>query len=248
MVRVRRVQRPPATRFHTFRRRLYDKIIRELLSGQATIAHSILPAFSWAYTPGTQYTYDPAKSKQLLREQRVTKAPHKFKYAAGQPPTASTARRSRFSRADVSLNVGIETLDPGTLRQQLKNGQFQMSTGVWVGGNQDPIFLKDLFTTPFIPSESVNCCNRSRYSNPEVDQILVQAIGATEREQAKQLYIRRGTRSAVICRCSRSGIPQIWWSPTNVSATSKSAPAAIGLSQGYNFERLISPTVDLTFM
>jgi len=165
-----------------------EKIIRELLSGQAAIAHSILPASSWAYTPGTQYTYDPAKAKQLLQEAGYKGEPIKFKYAAGQASYSQYGQAIQSSLSDVGLNVQIETLDPGTLRQQLKNGQFQMSTGVWVGGNQDPIFLKDLFTTAFIPSESVNCCNRSRYSNPEVDQLLLQAVGATDREQAKQLY------------------------------------------------------------
>ncbi|MCA1590584.1 MAG: ABC transporter substrate-binding protein [Acidobacteria bacterium] len=45
-----------------------ENIIRQLLSGQARVAHSILPPNSWAYTPGVQYTHDPAKAKQLLRE------------------------------------------------------------------------------------------------------------------------------------------------------------------------------------
>jgi peptide/nickel transport system substrate-binding protein len=43
-------------------------MIEALLLGQGTIAHSILPEGSWAYTPGTTYQYDPAKAKQLLDE------------------------------------------------------------------------------------------------------------------------------------------------------------------------------------
>src|SRR5882672_11455467 len=38
-----------------------EKIISQLLQGQATIAHSILPEGSWAYSPGQKYNYDPAK-------------------------------------------------------------------------------------------------------------------------------------------------------------------------------------------
>jgi ABC-type transport system substrate-binding protein len=74
---------------------------------------------------------------------------------------------------EIGFNVQIETLDPNVLRQQLSQGQFQMNTGIWVGGNQDPIFFRDLFSTAKIPNEKtkVSCCNRSRYSNPEFDAL-----------------------------------------------------------------------------
>lgn len=165
-----------------------EKIIRELLSGQATIAHSILPPASWAYTPGVQYSFDPTKARQLLAEAGYKNEPIKFKFSAGNAAFNNYAQAIQNSLKAVGLNVQIEQLDPGTLRQQLAQGQFQMNTGVWIGGNQDPIFLKDLFATSRIPGEGVNCCNRSRYSNPEVDQILEQAVNETDRGRAKALY------------------------------------------------------------
>jgi len=67
-----------------------------------------------------------------------------------------------------------------------------MNTGIWVGGNQDPIFLHDLFTTQKIPSEKTKVarCNRSRYSNPEVDKLINEAFNSTNREQAKDSYFK----------------------------------------------------------
>ena len=165
-----------------------EKIIRELLSGQAKIAHSILPASSWAYTPGTQYTYDPARAKQLVGESGSNNEPIKFKFSSGNAAFNQYTQAIQSSLNAVGLNVQIEPLDPGTLRQQLAQGQFQLNTGIWIGGNQDPIFLKDLFTTGRIPGEGVSCCNRSRYSNPEVDRIVEEAVNSTDRERAKQLY------------------------------------------------------------
>jgi ABC-type transport system substrate-binding protein len=66
-----------------------------------------------------------------------------------------------------------------------------MYTGIWVGGNQDPIFLKDLFTTGKIPVEgSVSCCNRGRYSNKEVDALIDSAINGVDKAKAKEDYIK----------------------------------------------------------
>ena len=167
-----------------------DKLIKELLSGQARIASSILPPESWAYSPGTQYNFHPPRSKQLLQEAGYKGEPIKFKYSAGNAAFNSYAQAIQSSLKEVGLNIEIETLDPGTLRTQLAQGQFQINTGVWIGGNQDPIFLKDLFTTGRIPGEGVSCCNRSRYSNPEVDRIVEEAVNAIDREQARQLYVK----------------------------------------------------------
>lgn len=166
-----------------------EKIIRELLSGQAKIAHSILPEASWAYSPGTQYGYDPERAKKLIAEAGYKNEPIKFKFAAGNAAYSSYAQAIQNMLVEVGLNVQIETLDPNTIREQLTQGNFQMNTGVWVGGNQDPIFMKDLFTSARIPGPNVSCCNRSRYSNPEVDKLVEQAVNETDRAKAKQLYV-----------------------------------------------------------
>src|SRR5262249_21781498 len=142
-----------------------EKIIKDLLFGQGRIAHSILPPESWAFSPGTQYSYDPAKAKQLLKEAGYNNEPIVFKYGAQNAAVNQYSQVIQSALADVGLNVQIETLDVGTIREQLKQGQFQMYTGIWIGGNQDPIFLKDLFSTGKIPGEGVACCNRGRYSN-----------------------------------------------------------------------------------
>ncbi|MBX3245143.1 MAG: ABC transporter substrate-binding protein, partial [Acidobacteria bacterium] len=165
-----------------------EKIIRELLLGQAKLANSILPDGSWAYVPGTVYNYDPEKAKALLKEAGYKNEPIKFKYAAGNAAFGSYAQAIHSSLLAVGLNVQIETLDSNALRQQLAQGGFQLNTGVWIGGNQDPIFLKDLFTTGRIPGEGVSCCNRSRYSNAEVDKLLNDATNEIDLEKAKVSY------------------------------------------------------------
>ena len=167
-----------------------EKIIRELLFDQAKIAHSIVPDKSWAYSPGTVYTYDPAKARQLLQEAGYKGQPIVFKYSSGNAYVNNYAQVIQSTLADAGINIQIETLEVNTIRTQLSQGQFQMYTGIWIGGNQDPIFLRDLFATSKIPGGSVACCNRSRYSNPELDKILEDGVNATDRESAKSLYVR----------------------------------------------------------
>ncbi|MGH9820223.1 MAG: ABC transporter substrate-binding protein, partial [Pyrinomonadaceae bacterium] len=165
-----------------------QKIVAELLAGQAKVANSILPEQSWAYTPGTQYNYDPAKAKQLLHEAGYKNEPIVFKYGSGNLAVNQYSQVIQSSLTDVGLNVQIETLEVNTIRQQLAQGQFQMYTGVWIGGNQDPIFLRDLFSSTKIPGIGVSCCNRGRYQNHDVDKTVEDAINETDKARAKDLY------------------------------------------------------------
>ncbi|HEX8286874.1 MAG TPA: ABC transporter substrate-binding protein [Pyrinomonadaceae bacterium] len=169
-----------------------EKIINELLFGQATLAHSILPAESWAYVPGTQYNYDPAKARQLLQEAGYKNELIKFNFSAGQSAVSQYSQVIQNALNEIGLNIQIEPLESNVMRQQLSQGQFQMNTGIWVGGNQDPIFFRDLFSTSKIPNDKtkVSCCNRSRYSNPEFDAIIEQAFNETDRGKAKELYAK----------------------------------------------------------
>lgn len=165
-----------------------QKIVTELLSNQAKVANSIVPAQSWAYSPGTQYSFDPEKARQLLKAAGYNNEPIVFKYGAGNAMVNQYSQVIQSSLNDVGLNVRIETLEVNVIRQQLAQGQFQMFTGVWIGGNQDPIFLRDLFSSTKIPGGGVSCCNRSRYRNDDVDRLVEDAVNATDKQQAGELY------------------------------------------------------------
>ncbi|MGB7201479.1 MAG: ABC transporter substrate-binding protein [Pyrinomonadaceae bacterium] len=165
-----------------------QKIVSELLSKQAKVASSILPSQSWAYYAGTSYNFEPAKAKQLLKDAGYNNEQIVFKYGAGNAMVNQYAQVIQSALNDIGLNVRIETLEVNVIRQQLAQGQYQMFTGVWIGGNQDPIFLRDLFSSTKIPGGGVSCCNRSRYKNDEVDKLVDDAVNGTDKAQAKQFY------------------------------------------------------------
>lgn len=192
-----------------------EKIVKELLSGQAKVANSILPEDSWAYFAGTKYNYDEAKAKQLLQESGYKGEEISFKIAAGNTAISQYAQVIQESLTKIGINAKIETLELNTLLAQLKQGQFQMTTAQWVGGNQDPIFLRDLFETNESPDKKDGGRNRSRYSNPEFDKLVNEAFNMIDKTKSKELY---GKAQQIIS----DELPYITlWYPSNMVVATK---------------------------
>lgn len=106
-----------------------------------------------------------------------------FKISGSSAATRNYSAIIQNKLKEIDVPVEIETVEQNTLFDQLRQGQFQMTTSRWVGGNQDPIFLKDLFVTGA-------AFNRGRYSNPELDKILNEAVSTADRNRAHELYVQ----------------------------------------------------------
>jgi len=178
-----------------------ESMIRDLIRGQGAIAHSILPEASWAYVKPLTYQFDPAKAKQLLDEagfrdpdgdgpQMRWAKPLLFRVSGSSGAARQYAGVIQNYLKNVGVPVTIETSEFTTMLDQLRYGQFQMTYGQWVGGNQDPIFYHDLFATSEIPTQTRAARNRSRYSNPELDKILNDAANTYDHAVAAPLYAR----------------------------------------------------------
>ena len=166
-----------------------EKMISALLLGQGKIAHSILPEASWAYTPGQTYSFDPAKAKVLLDEAG-------YKDPDGDGPkmrfakplvyriSGSSAQARQYAGViqnylkDVGVPASIEAAETNTHFEELRRGNFQMAYGQWVGGNQDPIFYKDLFATSEIPTEARPSKNRVLLDFPAVVGLALEDVVA----------------------------------------------------------------------
>jgi peptide/nickel transport system substrate-binding protein len=176
-----------------------DAMIKSLLQGLAKIAHSIIPEESWAYTPGQTYSYDPARAKKLLDEagfadpdgdgprMRFDK-PLIYKLSGSSISGRQYAGVIQNYLKEVGIPVEIQTPEQNTFFDELKRGNFQIAYSQWVGGNQDPIFYKDLFATSEIPTETRPSRNRSRYSNKELDALLDEAVNTFDRQKGVELY------------------------------------------------------------
>ena len=192
-------------------------MIRDLLLGHGKIAHSVLPEESWAYSTGQTYAFDPAKAKELLDEaglkdpdgdgpQMRFRKPLVYKVSGSNASGKAYAGVIQNYLKNVGVPMTIETAELNTLFAEVRRGNFQISYGQWVGGNQDPIFYKDLFATSEIPTETRASRNRSRYSNKELDALLDEAVNTFDRERAKQLYTQIQEIVSRDGRSFRSGI------------------------------------------
>jgi peptide/nickel transport system substrate-binding protein len=178
-----------------------DSLIQNLLRGYGKIAHSIIPEGSWAYSPGQTYSYDPARAKQLLDEAGFRdpdgdgprmrfENPIVYKLSGSSISGRQYAGVIQNYLKQVGIPVELQTPEQNTLLTELRRGNFQIAYSQWVGGNQDPIFYKDLFATSEIPTETRPSRNRSRYSNKELDLLLDQAVNTFDRQKSLDLYRR----------------------------------------------------------
>jgi peptide/nickel transport system substrate-binding protein len=178
-----------------------DTMIKDLLQGYGKIANSIVPEESWAYTAGHTYSYDPAMSKKLLDEagfkdpdgegpkMRFDK-PLVYKLSGSSISGRQYAGVIQNYLKQVGIPVEIQTTEQNTLFDELRRGNFQIAYTQWVGGNQDPIFYKDLFATSEIPTQTRASRNRSRYSNKDLDALLDEAVNTFDRQKGLELYTK----------------------------------------------------------
>ena len=160
-----------------------------------------MPEASWAYTQGQTYQFNPATAKKLLDEagfrdpdgdgpQMRFSKPIIFRISGSSGSARQYAGVIQNYLKVVGIPVSIETSELNVLFEFLRRGQFQMTYGQWVGGNQDPIFYHDLFASSEIPTETRASRNRSRYNNPELDQILNEATNTYDHSKAAPLYAK----------------------------------------------------------
>jgi peptide/nickel transport system substrate-binding protein len=213
-----------------------EKIINNILGGRARIAHSILPAESWASKTATQHAYDPAKARRLLKAAGYKGRLVKFTYFSGNQTLGRQAQIIQTMLKEIGFNIEIEAMEPSTLIEKLKRGEFQINIGTWIGGNQDPAFYRDLFASAESPEKKTYGRNRARYSNPEFDKIIEEAARTTDRTRAKELYARA---QEIISR----DVPLLpLWYPSNIVVSNKRIKnITIKPGGDWGFVRFIEP-------
>jgi peptide/nickel transport system substrate-binding protein len=190
-----------------------ETLIRDILRGQARPANSLLPPRQRAFEPNvTTYHYDPERAKQLLDAagRKAAAGQSRFKLTL-KTSTISISRKIAEVMQEQVRRIGIElevqSLEAQKLTQDLTDGNFQLYFRTFVGGNQSTDMFRFVYHSRSVPP---NGQNRSRYSNPEVDRLLDEALTAT-RERQREIFAR-------VQQLLAEELPQIYlWYPATIA-------------------------------
>jgi peptide/nickel transport system substrate-binding protein len=183
-----------------------DAIIRDVLRGQAFPANSILPRSQWAYEPNVAtYNYDPERARKLLAEAGKSN----LKLSLKTSPVSLSRKIGEAIQEQlrrIGVDVELQSLERQKLTQDMTEGNFQLYLNILVGGNQSPDIFKFVYGSGAIPP---NGQNRSRYVNPEMDKLLIEAQTAS-RDRRKEIFSQ-------VQKTLAEDLPQIYlWYPATI--------------------------------
>lgn len=157
-----------------------ERIVQEAYLDRFVPAATILPPGMPGYSPDNRaYAYDPQKARQLLKQAGYGPSQEKLTLTLLSASRSEGAQKELAMVAADMAAVGVEVLvnyetDWPTFEAALNSDELQMYRYAWFADIPDP----DNFLRILCGSESGY--NYMRYHNPEVDQLLRQALAETD--------------------------------------------------------------------
>ena len=144
---------------------------------------SQFPPSSWAYDPNLRIPFSDTLAKQHLKK---AGNPGGFSFTLlgnNDPVTVQEMQAIQSQLAKVGITMHIEPVDFTTLLTDAINGNYQADMLGW-SGRPDPDQNSYAFDT------TGGSFNDPRYSNPEVNTLLLQARESTSQATRKALYYK----------------------------------------------------------
>ncbi|MBV2180728.1 MAG: ABC transporter substrate-binding protein [Castellaniella sp.] len=172
----------------------YKGIVDGIMMGQARQTRGPIPEGMWGYDADLPLPkQDVPAAKALVKKAGGVKSPLLLRYSTQDPAWEPIALTVQANLAAVGVSVKLEKLANATLRENLGQGNFDISIGNWSPDFADPY----MFTSYWFDSDKKGLAgNRSFYSNPQVDGWLREA--ATLSDQAKRVALYKKVQEQVI--------------------------------------------------
>jgi ABC-type transport system substrate-binding protein len=169
-----------------------EELSEGLYNGNMVPAGGVLPPVDWAFNPDLKsYPYDPDKARELLTTAGYDEGnPLSFTFMAYTIPRGYNPVGDRLATAiqeywsEVGVEANIQTAEWTQFRADRGAGKYQCCLGGWQGDNGDP----DNFLFALLGGPSKGAGNVSFYENPEVDDLLNQAVVVSDQEERKKIY------------------------------------------------------------
>jgi peptide/nickel transport system substrate-binding protein len=170
-----------------------QRIVQDLLRGHGVVTDTMFAQGHWVRAENLPaYPYDPNRAKQLLDQ-------------AGYPDPDGDGPRPRFELsfktstdaeanlraetiqqmlAQVGIKVNITSSEFGTFYEDIGKGNFDIFS-LSRNGIGDPDFYYIIFHSRNVPPEGQN---RGYYTNPRIDQLIMEGRSTFDRAKRKQIY------------------------------------------------------------
>ncbi|GAA0225341.1 ABC transporter substrate-binding protein [Castellaniella daejeonensis] len=172
----------------------YQGIVDGIMMGQAKQMRGPIPEGMWGHDADLpQPKQDVAAAKALVEKAGGVKSPLLLRYSTQDPAWEPIALTVQANLTAIGVPVKLEKLANATLRENLGQGNFDISIGNWSPDFADPY----MFTSYWFDSDKKGLAgNRSFYANPQVDQWLREA--ATLSEQAPRVALYKQVQEQVV--------------------------------------------------
>ncbi|HHW42047.1 MAG TPA: ABC transporter substrate-binding protein [Syntrophomonadaceae bacterium] len=170
-----------------------EELVKYLYKDLAQVAPSMLPDFIPGYDPSLKgIPYDPEKAKQLLKEAGY---PNGLKvkmitYSNPRPYNPVGGEKLAAAVQAQLAKVGIQAEIQSYPWKEYKDALFKVADGAqiffygWTGDNGDPDNFLSLLETKEIESS----LNSAKYSNPQVDKLLVEGRTTLDMNRRIEIY------------------------------------------------------------
>jgi peptide/nickel transport system substrate-binding protein len=179
-----------------------DEIVKAIELGYATVAHSGVPPFHWAYMPDSLpvLSYDPEAAKKLLDEagwkdrdgdgvrESADGTPLSFtiKYNEGNRQRQDVAEIMQSQLAKIGVEAKPQVVEWATLLEQINNPKLRDFDGVVMGWVVEfKLDDTDLFDSKRIEQPYA----WSGTQNPKIDKLLGEISTTVDRTKAKHLWL-----------------------------------------------------------
>jgi len=165
-----------------------ELLSNDILAGLVEPAKGILPPGMPGYNPGLKgIEFDPDQARKLLDEAggpEVLKDVVLLTPGRGASPSDALEAIVAMWTENLQLDfdIPVEQEDFGLFLRDIDEGNFAMFSLGWIADYPDPQNFLDIK----LRSNSPN--NETRYSNPEVDDLLDQALNEQDEAKRQQLY------------------------------------------------------------
>lgn len=160
-----------------------ESALMATINGLGYVSRGAVPPGGLGYSEKDQASYDPEQAKEFLKEAGYEPGELNLEVLAYKTAFSRCAESLQADLADVGINLSISNVESAVMIKQTAESDYDMV----ILGNSG-VDLQYGYMDALYHSSSIGGANRSRYSDPELDQWLDSIPATFDEEQADEIY------------------------------------------------------------